>query len=71
MNALLGNMGSNSKSPGQILEKSCERTRGHICSPFVIKLGHIVCLHDVFDGLQLGHMGVKMLVTRLNPRKIL
>ena len=35
-------VGSKTRSLGQILEKPCVRSRGHIFSPFIMKLGQII-----------------------------
>ena len=35
----MGQVGSKSRSLGQILEKPCVRFRGHIFTPIIIKLG--------------------------------
>ena len=40
----LGHVGSKTMSLGQILEKPCVHSRGHILSPILLKLGQNVCL---------------------------
>ena len=41
---IIGGSGSKSRSLGQILEKSCLRSRGHSFDPIVLKLAQNVCL---------------------------
>ena len=48
-NLKMDHVGSKTRSPGQILEKPCVRSTGHIFSPIVIKLGQNVCLDEVSD----------------------
>ena len=58
-------------SLGQILEKPCVRSTGHIFSPILMKLGQNVCLYEVLDNFENGSCGVKNKITRLNLRKTL
>ena len=59
----MGHVGSKTRSPGQILEKPCVRSRGHIFSRILMKVGQDVCLDDISDefekwvtwGQKLGH----------------
>ena len=51
----MGCVGSKTRSLGQILEKSCVSSRGHIFSPIIMKLGQNVC--QTF--LKMGHVGLK------------
>ena len=44
----MGHVGSKTRSLGQILEKPCVRSRGHIFSPIIIKPGQNVCL-DILE----------------------
>ena len=43
---------SKPRSLYQILEKPCVRSRGHIFSPIVMKLGQNVCLDKISDELK-------------------
>ena len=43
----LGHVGLKTRSLGQILEKLCVRSRGHIFSPILMKLGQNVCLDKI------------------------
>ena len=43
----MGDFGSKTRSAGQILEKPCERSRGHIFSPILMKVGQNVCLYKI------------------------
>ena len=45
----MGHVGSKTMSLGQILEKHCVRSRGHIVSPIIMKQGQIVCLDEMWD----------------------
>ena len=40
----MGHVGSKTRSLGQMLEKPCVRSRGHIFSLIIMKLGQNVCL---------------------------
>ena len=46
-------------SSGQILEKPCICSRGHIFSPAVLKVGQFVCLDDISNDFESGPCGVK------------
>ena len=48
----MGHVGSKTRSLGQILEKPCVRSRGHMFSLIIMKLGQNVCLHEVLDELK-------------------
>ena len=52
----LDDVGSKTRSLGQILEKPCVRSRGHIFSPILMKLGQSVCLDKISDEFELGHV---------------
>ena len=54
----MGYVGSKTRSPGQILEKPCVRSRGHIFSRILMKVGQDVCL-DISDEFENGSRGVK------------
>ena len=43
----MGHVGSKSRSLGQILEKPCVCSKGHVFSPIIIKLGQNVCLDEI------------------------
>ena len=47
------------RSPGQILEKPCVRSRGHIFSRILMKVDQDVCLDDILDKFKNGSCGVK------------
>ena len=55
----MGHVGSKTRSPGQILEKPCVRSRGHIFSRILMKVGQDVCLDDISDEFENGSRGVK------------
>ena len=55
----LGHVGSKTRSVGQIKEKSCLPSRGHIFDPVFMKLGENVCLNDVWVQFGSGSCGVK------------
>ena len=54
----MGHVGSKTRSLGQILEKPCVRSRGHIFSPILI-LGQNVCIDEITDKLKSGPFRVK------------
>ena len=55
----IGHVGSKTRSLGQILEKPCVRSRGHILSRILMEVGQDVCLDDISDEFQNGSRGVK------------
>ena len=55
----MGHVGSKTRSPGQILGKPCVRSRGHIFSWILMKVGQDVCLDDISDEFENGSHGVK------------
>ena len=55
----MGHVGSKTRSPGQILEKPCVRSRGHILSRILMEVGQDVCLDDISDELENGSRRVK------------
>ena len=67
----LGHVGSKTRSLGQILEKPCVCSRGHIFSQILMKLSKNVCLDKISDKFEIGLCGVKKQVTRSNLRKTL
>ena len=50
---------SRTSSLGQILEKLCVRSRFHIFSPIIMKLGQNVCLDLISDKIENRSSGVK------------
>ena len=55
----LGHVGSKSRSLGQILEKACEHSRGHIFSSINLKLGQNDVLDKISTKFEIGSCGVK------------
>ena len=55
----LEHVGSKTRSLGQILEKPYVRSRGHIFSPILMKLGQNVCLDEISDEFEIGSRGSK------------
>ena len=55
----MGNVGSKTRSQGQILEKPCVCSRSHILSPIFMKLGQNVCLDKISDEFKNGSCPVK------------
>ena len=53
----MGHVGSKTRSPGQILGKPCVRSRGHIFSRILMKVGQDVCLDS--DEFKMGYVGSK------------
>ena len=45
----MGHVGSKTRSLDQILKRPCVRSRGHIFSLIIMKLGQNVCLNEVSD----------------------
>jgi len=43
----MGHFRLTSRSPGQILEKSCLHSRGHICDRIFMKHGPKVCIDNI------------------------
>ena len=62
-------VGSKTKSLGQILEKPCVSSRGHIFSPIIMKLGQNVCLDEISDKIENGSCRVKTRSLGSNLRK--
>ena len=52
---------SKTRSLGQILDKHCVRSRGHIFSQITLKLGQNLCLDEVSNELETGSCQVKKL----------
>ena len=55
----MGHVGSKTRSLGQILEKPCVCSRGHILSRILMEVGQDVCLDDISDEFENGSRGVK------------
>ena len=55
----LGHVGLKTRSLGQILEKPCVHSRGHIFSPILMKLGQNVCLDKISNEFKIDLCGVK------------
>ena len=45
---------------GQVLEKLCVRSKGHIFSQIIMKLGQNVCLEVILDEFEKGSCWVKI-----------
>ena len=45
---------------GQIFEKPCECSRGHIFSLIILKLGQNVYHDEIPDEMEMGHVGQKL-----------
>ena len=67
----MGHVWTKTRSLGQILEKPCVHSGGHIFSPVIMKLGQNVCLDEISDEFDNGSCWVKNKVTRSNLRKTL
>ena len=52
MSSKMAYVGSKTRSLGQILEKPCVRSRGHIFSLIIKKLGQNVCLDKISDNFE-------------------
>ena len=65
----MGHVRSKTRSLGQILEKLCVHSRGHIFSPIIMKHGQNVCLDEILDKLENESCKVKNYVTKSNHRK--
>ena len=52
-------VGSKTMSLGQILEKSCVHSKGHIFSPIIMKHGQNVCLDKSQTSLEMSHVRSK------------
>ena len=65
----MGHVRSKTRSLGQILEKPCVHSGGHIFRPIIMKLGQNVCLDKISNEFENGSCGVKNYVNRSNLRK--
>ena len=59
MSSKIGNVWSKTRSLGQILEKPCLGSGGHIFSPIIMKRGQNVCLDEISDKIKNKSYGVK------------
>ena len=55
----LGHEGSKTRSLGQILEKSCLHSRGHIFGLIILKFCQDVCFDNILDRFESGSREVK------------
>ena len=55
----MGHVRSKTRSVGQMLEKSCVHSRGHIFSQIIMKLGQNVSLDELSDDYENGSCCVK------------
>ena len=54
-----GHVWSKTRSLGQMLEKPCVCSRGHIFNPIIMKLGQNFCLDEILDKYENGSCQVK------------
>ena len=59
MSLKIGHVGSKIRSLGQMLEKPCVRSRGHIFSPIIMKHGQNVCFDEISHEFENGSCWVK------------
>ena len=59
MSLKMGYVSLKMSSLGQILEKPCVRSRGHILSSIIIKLSQNVCLSEMSDEFENGSCQIK------------
>ena len=55
----MGYAGSKTRSLGQILKKPLVRSRDHIFSPIIMKLGQNACIHEISEDFENGSCQVK------------
>ena len=55
----MGHVGSKTRSLGKILEKPCIRSRGHIFSQVIMKLGQNDCLDEISDEFENGSCQIR------------
>ena len=55
----MGHVGSKTRSLGQILEKPCVHSKGHIFCLIIMKLGQNVCLDEILVEFENGLCWVK------------
>ena len=56
---IMGHVGSETRSQGQILEKPCVCSKGHIFSPIIMKPDQHVCLDEISHRFENGSCPVK------------
>ena len=56
---ILGHVESETRSLGQIVEKPCVHSRGHIFSPILMKCGQNICLNKILDEFKNGSCRIK------------
>ena len=61
MSSKMSHVEQKTRSLGQILEKPCVRSRGHIFSPIIMKLGQNVFLDKISDKFENESSRVKKL----------
>ena len=67
----MGDVGSKTRSVGQIMEKPCEHSRGHSFGPIIIKLAQNDHLDNFSVKFEYGSCRVKNKVSRSNHGKTL
>ena len=60
MSSNIGYVWSKTRTLGQIIEKPCLRSWGHIFSPIIIKLGQNICLDEILHKFENGHVDQKL-----------
>ena len=55
----MGQVRSKTRSEGQILEKPCVSSRGHILSQIIMKLDQNVCFDEIWKSLKIVCIGSK------------
>ena len=71
MSSKVGHVGSKTRSQGQIWQKPCVPSRGHVFSTIIMKLGQNVSLDKILDEFEIGSCQFKNYVIRSNLRKTL
>ena len=69
LSSTMGDVGSKTRSVGQIMEKPCEYSRGHSFGPIIIKLAQNDCLDNISVKFEYGSCLVKNKVSRSNHGK--
>ena len=55
----MGHVGSKTRSLDQMLDELCVRSRGHVFSPIIMKLGQNFCLDKLSKEFENGSLWVK------------
>ena len=55
----MGHVGTKGRSVGQMLQKPCVHSRGHIFSQIIMKLGQNFCLDKILDNFENGSCWIK------------